>query len=84
MNNHLSTIGQLIVVSGTFTPAQVVSELQAFADLRQARTRPRPSGVERLRPGKRRPRGPGCAAGHRTTRPVPSFVPSFFARAPQP
>src|SRR5579859_1031391 len=31
---RLSTIGQLIIGSGTFTPAQVVSELQSFASLR--------------------------------------------------
>jgi len=31
---HLSTIGQLILESGTYTPAQVEAELQAFAKLR--------------------------------------------------
>ena len=33
---HLSTIGQLILESGTYTPAQVEAELQAFAKLRAA------------------------------------------------
>ncbi|HEY6461458.1 MAG TPA: hypothetical protein VIY73_14930 [Polyangiaceae bacterium] len=33
---HLSTISQLVVGSGTFTPAQVETQLQAFANLRFA------------------------------------------------
>jgi hypothetical protein len=31
---HLSTVAQLIIGSGTYTPAQVEAELQAFAKLR--------------------------------------------------
>jgi hypothetical protein len=33
---HLSGVGQLILASGTFTPAQVVSELQSYAALRSS------------------------------------------------